>query len=1061
MSIMQCIKIRDKLLKKFNLWRLIFFINFNISLVNLKIRNQNGALVGFGGTGFFQKKLSCIFLKGSTNVKKLFIVCLGLGLMACSENYKQQASSLSISNFQITEGVLKVYAFSTGKRGELLESFFIKDGKSNFKDLDFSQDYLLLELSEFSYVDPLTEKSISMNGNRSWLTLIQPTYENSSKFVINPITTLATSYVEILVKKGQSRDEALSLANDNFQSHFGGISIWETEGLPLNDGPLNDERLYQLALVGFSNLASQINPFTNLNYTSRELLMDLLNDIKDGYFDGKISSAEDVEVQGYLFDPFVFNHKLSDALSSYLVSSDLSYKNASQVQTLKNTLKDLDRSFFKNLPSNDNQGPEILLVKPVANKPVGNGFPILINFTDASGPLSEVHVFYDNQEMTDTNPSSFIFSGVINNVGMTDGSKEFRVEATDSKGNITTKIIQVISDNTLPVLNFLVDGNLPTPAFYMAGVVDLEATLMDNNLVGDIEIWSSLPAFNALIHDNDPEDGVFHTVIDTMQITTNTVDMVLHVRGTDYAGNEVQQDYNVTIYNRGPVISIEYPLEGKTFHNGDTIVAHATSLTGSVATLTGAMIDNGVMGFLNDSDVTVPGFSHLVNFTGADDNWVLRFEATDDKGILAVKEIQVEYNENFFQFHRTTGLNVPDISMNMLFVNTYFSKRNLTVGKSVQGSSLYSAYLRANPSFQSFPINVFDTGNFSLPPMILPWFPTAPVNFLVASSDHSKNRTCNINNDAYDDEIYHAYHYNPTSNAFFVHLGPQDTNGQWAIDFAVQATSGNTDIHNLVCFDFNEDGYDDVLAFSTIYFGPNLSTTANFNTVTGLDSADFYLGVQRIGDVDGDSHQDYLLLYQESTNGNNYFLPIYGPVTGAAATLGVSIPTTLSLATNGVLQDDAMSASNALGDINGDGLDDFAIAKTVLISGSDNGGSFDLYYGKTSRTSAWTKTTKNQMGSPVYYNSFFQTCDVDGNGFIDLIFRDYDSTTDKVAIGMLLGPGYTQSRNWETDFNATVDLICKDINNDGKGDIVVVTTDREIWNTNYNAQAGYIEVLHD
>ncbi|HOH97975.1 MAG TPA: FG-GAP-like repeat-containing protein [Candidatus Cloacimonadota bacterium] len=233
--------------------------------------------------------------------------------------------------------------------------------------------------------------------------------------------------------------------------------------------------------------------------------------------------------------------------------------------------------------------------------------------------------------------------------------------------------------------------------------------------------------------------------------------------------------------------------------------------------------------------------------------------------------------------------------------------------------------------------------------------------------------------------------------------------------------------------DINSDGYDDVgIHVKWRYTNPEFlildgSTMNLIQAGTQMQTA--YSGfIGGIGDVNGDGYDDYLIsrILQPTGGLHNRITIFFG---------GESIPPSDSLV---IVEDTNMVIETfvgPLGDLNGDGIDDFV--------GWIGGDGFRIWYG----SSALTPQCDQLIPSAGYtYNARCYALvhgDFNGDGYSDMISSDYTYGSDGSAF-MWLG-GANMNSTYDLRFFAPTsisekfgwDKVAGDFNNDGFCDVAI------------------------
>jgi len=188
--------------------------------------------------------------------------------------------------------------------------------------------------------------------------------------------------------------------------------------------------------------------------------------------------------------------------------------------------------------------------------------------------------------------------------------------------------------------------------------------------------------------------------------------------------------------------------------------------------------------------------------------------------------------------------------------------------------------------------------------------------------------------------------------------------------------------------DVNADGYDDLgvgddshgssTGRVAVYHGSSSGmVSAIYASLTG--SSGYYRKFHqttRVGDLDGDGYDDFL--------GGGYQSYNYGGVVATAGGSSSTVSTTLTeLGGFGVLQGTA-DAITHVGDLNGDGYDDFAVGDK---NNAYHYGGFTVTYGKSGTPSGMADIEVFGTSAPLYLGGAFAEggVDFDADGYDDLV----------------------------------------------------------------------------
>jgi hypothetical protein len=243
--------------------------------------------------------------------------------------------------------------------------------------------------------------------------------------------------------------------------------------------------------------------------------------------------------------------------------------------------------------------------------------------------------------------------------------------------------------------------------------------------------------------------------------------------------------------------------------------------------------------------------------------------------------------------------------------------------------------------------------------------------------------------------------------------------------------------------DLNGDGAPDIVigingAPPAVYF--NNRTANPFHNVSGVfaapppgaTQAGISWGAVVIADVDGDGHPDLAI---GGFNAPNEVYLNDGTATPFSSGTGIAIGT------------GDTSYIPALGDVNGDGFPDLAVANTNHIPSR-------LYLTHGTPLTSGNYTTV-QVGTDLGYGQDTKIADVNGDGKPDLILTYIIASTvatDPSGIAIYLNNGTSDPFNGVTPLRFLVGqsvnaVAVADLNNDGKLDLVATVTDATVTQT--------------
>jgi len=227
--------------------------------------------------------------------------------------------------------------------------------------------------------------------------------------------------------------------------------------------------------------------------------------------------------------------------------------------------------------------------------------------------------------------------------------------------------------------------------------------------------------------------------------------------------------------------------------------------------------------------------------------------------------------------------------------------------------------------------------------------------------------------------------------------------------------------------DFNGDGYSDVgfgeygnddngstYGMGYVYYGPlsgdtdTASADTTLNTSTSTSAGAFGYGVAGIGDFNDDGYDELAVgaYYEASYAGRTYIY--FGNSSGWASSVDHD---TADLTVTGVTASDYFARPVGLGDLDGDGVDDFAIGGTGDDNGGTSSGSMAVLYGVSGATGGSypilaADALVTGSGTYEYVGYDAAAADMTGDGYNELIVGSYGSSSYAGQVSVFVGSGY-------------------------------------------------------
>jgi hypothetical protein len=299
-----------------------------------------------------------------------------------------------------------------------------------------------------------------------------------------------------------------------------------------------------------------------------------------------------------------------------------------------------------------------------------------------------------------------------------------------------------------------------------------------------------------------------------------------------------------------------------------------------------------------------------------------------------------------------------------------------------------------------------------------------------------------VDNDGYDDVIVGAYNSEVSTGKSYLYKGGATPDDSEDITYKGEGSGNFYGREMSVIGDINSDGYDDFIVGATGYDG---SSGAAY-VYLGSDSPDkdfmvtgeiyHYLGygVSGLGDINGDGYDDFVV----GTNKNKAYIYLGGATPDNIVDLEL------------VGQSDSEyfgKRCSGIGDINSDGFDDFIIgAENFSGNNSDKAycGKVYIYFGGTDINSMVFEIIQGESFKEYFGNVVTGVGDMNGDGYDDFAIGAFGFNSNKGKVYVYYG-GATFDE--ESDIIYTGEVSNKgfgmgistagDVNGDGYDDIII------------------------
>ncbi len=249
----------------------------------------------------------------------------------------------------------------------------------------------------------------------------------------------------------------------------------------------------------------------------------------------------------------------------------------------------------------------------------------------------------------------------------------------------------------------------------------------------------------------------------------------------------------------------------------------------------------------------------------------------------------------------------------------------------------------------------------------------------------------------------------PRTGEVFIYLGGPEPDSLPALELGSPRASAEFGFDIESAGDVNHDGFADFLVSAPtdgrdgaasgrvyLYLGrPHLSATPDLELIPNRVGTQFGISATGIGDVNGDGYDDFAV--GANTDGTA------GRVAGKAYIyLGGAHPDgdpDLQLYAAGP-GDWYGCCIRGIGDVNGDGIDDYAVAAERAMGFEEWGGTVSVYLGGQN-LDAHARYVLRGKGSNSKFGHVFTACDVNGDGHPDILVGAYGDGSDGPVRGSI------------------------------------------------------------
>lgn len=394
-------------------------------------------------------------------MNKIFTTLFFAGLffiMSCSGSNKLFIDTYSM---RITSGKVTAYEFEKGDKTRKVTTSDILSGKVELS-LPSTNTPVLIELTNATYVDISTGKSVEFLPNEKWTTIITSPQEFNGKTIsLNPVTTIAAAFAIYKVAYAADEKAAIDNAKSSIGEHFK-VDMDESpikEGSDLEASTDTDVQTYYILMAGISRLVQGINELNEKDkifqkISLNEFLQIIWDDLSyDGVLDGRAYNT-DLMFGSYKFGAKTLKEDLVWAIRLYISEHNIT-ENEEIFSLIQNILNNTSGIFISDELS-DFDAPTIIVFSPIgggySSKEVNIRFEAYDN-TESGIAYTEARLEHPAiGAVEDLNPADYIFEGTVDSSLLNDGPAYVHLTALDGNNNKTEKILPFKIDNTKPAI---------------------------------------------------------------------------------------------------------------------------------------------------------------------------------------------------------------------------------------------------------------------------------------------------------------------------------------------------------------------------------------------------------------------------------------------------------------------------------------------------------------------------------------------------------------------------------------------------------------------------------
>ena len=446
-------------------------------------------------------KITFLFLTNTILISLLYGCGMGVPGSLPPERPEGVISGM-VMDGNVTDTEVTVYAFSDGVRGEVLGSGVV-DEAGNFNiGIRSSNKPILIEARGGAYIEQTTKQIVKLSDDQFLQAITEYESGKSLNIAITPLSHIAVALIIYKMNKGILPAKAISESYDEVSLLFN-VEIDKTRVVDITipdetETSLNDELLYGFYLAGISNFSlwasneNQVTPHTI--YTSISLSQIFYNDIKaDGLLDGVGLNNESKEPIPLGFGVVALDTETYRRIFSLhllaVANNDINKTNidVNHLTEVVNAMALGEKQVLgKGQIFIEDYSPVLSLIKGI--NPIHSGTLILNIKIEGFLGSEKLILFVDDQEIIrKETPSSTKINVIIDTADFTDDKHTIRIEAIDALGKSGSLSLEMLFDNTNPIIALTSALATNEVSFEVSGLYADNAAGVETILIQDKE----------------------------------------------------------------------------------------------------------------------------------------------------------------------------------------------------------------------------------------------------------------------------------------------------------------------------------------------------------------------------------------------------------------------------------------------------------------------------------------------------------------------------------------------------------------------------------------------